>query len=48
MAEEEQVLLEKRHAHFSDKKLMALEGSILSDIAPDQDLSQRLGSSLRP
>ncbi len=48
MAEEEQVLLHKRHAHSSDKKLMALEGSNLSDIAPDQDLSQWLVSSLQP
>jgi hypothetical protein len=35
MAEEEQVVLDKLHSHFSDEELMALEGRILSGIAPD-------------
>ncbi|KFE68356.1 hemerythrin domain-containing protein [Hyalangium minutum] len=35
MAEEEQELMGKLHAHFSDAELMAMEGKILSTIAPD-------------
>lgn len=35
MADEEQVVLDKLHAHFTDEELMALEGRILAGIAPD-------------